>query len=139
MLRTGDSRRLWLLVLVLSLAAWCPAGTQPQSTGKSDGGKTQNDQPGGTKESNKNKSSKQGSDVAAESAVKRQSIIVPLSCVETREVHRRTHQQVRASLVYEYTPIPFVQLRAGVRQYDGIPQNDLQNRRLLFLEIHGFL
>lgn len=48
-------------------------------------------------------------------------------------------QQVRASLVYEYTPIPFVQLRAGIRQYDGIPQNDLQNRRLLFLEIHGFL
>jgi hypothetical protein len=48
-------------------------------------------------------------------------------------------QQVRVSLVYEYTPMPFVQIRAGIRHYDGIPQNDLQNRRLLFLEIHGFL
>ena len=48
-------------------------------------------------------------------------------------------QQVRASLVYEFTPLPFVPLRAGIRRYDGIPQNELQNRRLLFFEIHGFL
>jgi hypothetical protein len=46
-------------------------------------------------------------------------------------------QQVRYSLVYEFTPIPFVQIRAGARRYDGIPQNDLQNRRLIFIEVHG--
>jgi hypothetical protein len=47
-------------------------------------------------------------------------------------------QKTRWSLVYEFTPLPFVQLRAGARQYDGIPQNDLDNRRVLFLELHGF-
>ena len=47
-------------------------------------------------------------------------------------------EQTRWSAVYEYTPIQFVQLRGGARFYDGIPQNDLQNRTLLFLELHGF-
>ena len=47
-------------------------------------------------------------------------------------------EQNRWSLVYEYTPLPFVQLRAGYRRYEGIPQNDLQNRKLTFLELHGF-
>lgn len=47
-------------------------------------------------------------------------------------------QQSRYSLVYEYTPFQFVQLRGGLRVYDGIPQNDLQNRRLLFVQLHGF-
>jgi len=47
-------------------------------------------------------------------------------------------QKTRWSAVYEYTPLPFVQLRAGWRQYDGIPQNDLDNRRQAFLELHGF-
>jgi hypothetical protein len=46
--------------------------------------------------------------------------------------------QARWSLVYEYTPIQFLQLRGGTRYYDGIPQNDLQNRRFYFLELHGF-
>lgn len=46
--------------------------------------------------------------------------------------------QARYSLVYEYAPIQFLQLRAGARYNDGIPQNDLQNRRTLFLELHGF-
>lgn len=46
--------------------------------------------------------------------------------------------QARWSLVYEYTPIQFVQIRGGVRYYDGIPQNDLQNRRVYFAELHGF-
>lgn len=44
----------------------------------------------------------------------------------------------RLSLVWEYTPIPYLQLRAGTRRYQGIPQNDLQNRRLAFLELHAF-
>lgn len=48
-------------------------------------------------------------------------------------------QQARWSALYEYTPIPFVQLRAGVRRYRGIPQNDLQNRHVVFLELHVFL
>lgn len=51
----------------------------------------------------------------------------------------REDQKARYSLLYEYTPLPFLQLRAGFRRYRGIPQNDLDNRRLLFIEIHGFL
>lgn len=47
-------------------------------------------------------------------------------------------QQTRWSLLYEYTPMPFLQLRAGVRRYRGIPQSDLENRRLAFIELHGF-
>jgi hypothetical protein len=47
-------------------------------------------------------------------------------------------EQTRSSLVYEWSPIQFVQLRAGVRVYDGIPQNDLQNRKQAFLQLHGF-
>ena len=47
-------------------------------------------------------------------------------------------QQARYSLLYEYTPIQFLQVRGGLRYYDGIPQNDLQNRRLAFVELHGF-
>jgi hypothetical protein len=51
----------------------------------------------------------------------------------------REDQKTRLSLVYEFTPLPFVQLRAGVRRHDGIPQNALDNRRLLFFELHAFL
>ena len=47
-------------------------------------------------------------------------------------------EQNRFSLVYELTPIQFLQLRLGARVYDGIPQNDLQNRRQYFLQLHGF-
>jgi hypothetical protein len=47
-------------------------------------------------------------------------------------------QQNRASLVYEVTPVEFLQLRLGARVYDGIPQNDAQNRREYFLQLHGF-
>ncbi len=46
--------------------------------------------------------------------------------------------QTRWSVLYELTPIQFVQLRAGVRYYDGIPQIDTQHTRLYFLELHGF-
>jgi len=50
-----------------------------------------------------------------------------------------THDnQARLSGLYEYSPIQFLQLRGGVRYHDGIPQNDLQNRRVYFLELHGF-
>jgi hypothetical protein len=47
-------------------------------------------------------------------------------------------EQVRTSLLYEWSPIQFIQLRAGVRVYDGIPQNDNQNRKQAFLQLHGF-
>jgi hypothetical protein len=47
-------------------------------------------------------------------------------------------EQNRFSLVWEYTPVQLLQLRAGARVYDGIPQNDLQNRRLYFLSVNGF-
>lgn len=53
--------------------------------------------------------------------------------------HVREDQKARFSLVYEYTPVPFLQLRLGARRYQGIPQNNLDNRRLMFIEIHGFM
>ena len=46
--------------------------------------------------------------------------------------------QVRYSLVWEYTPIQFLQARVGYRLYDGIPQVDAQNRNVFFAELHGF-
>jgi len=47
-------------------------------------------------------------------------------------------EQNRYSIVLEHFPAPFLQLRAGARLYDGIPQNDLQNRRIYFLSAHGY-
>ena len=47
-------------------------------------------------------------------------------------------EQTRASLLYEWSPIQFIQLRGGVRVYDGIPQNDNQNRKQAFIQLHGF-
>jgi hypothetical protein len=48
------------------------------------------------------------------------------------------NEQTRGSVLYEWSPIQFVQIRAGVRIYDGIPQNDNQNRRQAFVQLHGF-
>jgi len=47
-------------------------------------------------------------------------------------------QQTRVSALYEFTPMPFLQLRAGYRRYRGIPQSNAQNRQLVFVEAHGF-
>lgn len=47
-------------------------------------------------------------------------------------------EQTRTSLVYEYSPIQFLQLRAGVRLYDGIEQDNLQNREEAFVQLHGY-
>lgn len=47
-------------------------------------------------------------------------------------------RQDRYSLVYEYVPVQFLQLRGGVRVYDGAPGDDLGNRRFGFIELHGF-
>jgi hypothetical protein len=47
-------------------------------------------------------------------------------------------EQARYSLVWEYVPIQLLQLRAGARIYDGIPQNPNQNRRFYFVSMHAF-
>jgi hypothetical protein len=47
-------------------------------------------------------------------------------------------EQTRSTLLYEWSPIQFLQMRAGLRVYDGIPQNDLQNRKQAFIQLHGF-
>jgi len=46
--------------------------------------------------------------------------------------------QTRYSLLYEMTPIQYVQIRAGFRYSDGIPQSPSQHLRLGFVELHGF-
>lgn len=47
-------------------------------------------------------------------------------------------EQTRWSLVYELTPIQFVQIRAGLRRNDGIPQANVEHQRLYFIELHGY-
>jgi hypothetical protein len=47
-------------------------------------------------------------------------------------------ERTRWSLVYELSPIQFVQIRTGVRYSDGIPQDDSEHQRLYFVELHGF-
>ena len=46
--------------------------------------------------------------------------------------------ETRWSVVYEWTPIQFAQIRGGVRYSDGIPQIDSQHTKLYFVELHGF-
>jgi len=46
------------------------------------------------------------------------------------------NEQNRLSLVWEYFPIQFLQIRLGYTIHGGIPQNPAQNREQLFLEIH---
>jgi len=48
------------------------------------------------------------------------------------------NHQSRVSLVYELTPVQFVQLRAGVRDYNGPNGIASQNTRLWFVQLHGF-
>lgn len=51
--------------------------------------------------------------------------------------HVSNDHRARYSVVYEYSPFPFVQLRAGHRRHLGIPQSPLDNRRQTFVELHG--
>lgn len=46
------------------------------------------------------------------------------------------NQQTRTSLVWEYTPLPLIQLRVGARMRDGIPQNPAQNTDSVFAQLH---
>lgn len=48
------------------------------------------------------------------------------------------NQQERYSLIWEYSPLQFLQGRIGTRLYDGIPQVNSQNRNEFFAELHGF-
>lgn len=48
------------------------------------------------------------------------------------------NQRSRVSLVYELTPIQFVQIRASVRDYNGPSAIPSQNSRLWFVQVHGF-
>ncbi len=45
--------------------------------------------------------------------------------------------KLRQSVVYEYSPLPYLQLRAGWRRHLGIPQNNFDNRQQKFIELHG--
>jgi hypothetical protein len=47
--------------------------------------------------------------------------------------------QERWSVVYELTPFPFLQLRAGFRRYLGPAQQNFQNLSLAAAEVHVFL
>ncbi len=46
--------------------------------------------------------------------------------------------RVRYSVLWEYSPMQFLQSRLGVRIHDGIPQVDAQNRDEIFLELHAY-
>ncbi len=46
--------------------------------------------------------------------------------------------EARWSALYEWTPIPFVQLRLGARSNDGPPEVSGADRELVFAELHGF-
>jgi hypothetical protein len=47
-------------------------------------------------------------------------------------------EETRWSLVYEFTPIQFAQIRTGFRWLDGIPQDPAEHTRLYFVELHGY-
>jgi hypothetical protein len=51
---------------------------------------------------------------------------------------RDEDEQERYSLVWEYSPIQFVQSRVGVRRYNGIPNIAVSNRDELFAELHVY-
>lgn len=46
--------------------------------------------------------------------------------------------RVRYSVVWEYSPVQFLQGRLGIRIDDGPPSSDPLNRDSTFLELHGF-
>ena len=48
-------------------------------------------------------------------------------------------EQTRLSLVWEYTPLPFVQVRAGLRNYDDVAELAFLNQRIAFVQLHGYL
>jgi hypothetical protein len=53
--------------------------------------------------------------------------------------HTPGNLQQRFSVVYELTPFPFLQFRAGFRRYDAAPEDHFGNSALGFAELHAFL
>jgi hypothetical protein len=51
---------------------------------------------------------------------------------------RDEDEQERYSLVWEYSPLQFVQSRIGVRFYNGIPNFAVSNRDEMFAELHVY-
>ena len=51
---------------------------------------------------------------------------------------RDEDEQERYSLVWEYSPVQFVQSRVGVRSYNGIPNIAISNRDEVFAELHVY-
>jgi len=51
---------------------------------------------------------------------------------------RSQDQQERYSVVWEYSPIQFVQSRVGIRRYNGIPNFPLTNRNEFFAQLHVY-
>jgi hypothetical protein len=51
---------------------------------------------------------------------------------------RDEDEQERYSLVWEYSPIQFVQSRVGLRAYNGIPNFPTSNRDEVFAELHVY-
>ena len=47
-------------------------------------------------------------------------------------------EQTRLSLVWEFTPIPFLQLRVGIRNYDDVREVPFNNQRIGFVQLHGY-
>lgn len=47
-------------------------------------------------------------------------------------------EETRTSLLHEWSPIQFLQLRSGVRVYDGPRENDLVNRTEAFVQLHAY-
>lgn len=47
-------------------------------------------------------------------------------------------ERTRNSVVWEYFFWPYSQLRLGYRRGEGIPQNNLQNARDIFVELHAY-
>lgn len=60
--------------------------------------------------------------------------------LERYDPDRNAHDDMRnrVSLVYELTPVQFLQLRAGVRDYDGPSGVSSENTRLFFVQLHAF-
>jgi hypothetical protein len=51
---------------------------------------------------------------------------------------RSEDQQERYSLVWEYSPVQFVQSRIGIRRYNGIPNITVSNRDEVFAQLHVY-
>jgi hypothetical protein len=52
--------------------------------------------------------------------------------------NRAEDQQEKYSLLWEYSPIQFVQARIGLRAYNGIPNFPTSNRDQVFAELHVY-